>query len=65
MLAVLDCMIEKVGWTSYGSIVHYSLLETDRQSLAPDDPDYNLKDKTCLQLLAQTNDRVGEGAVPT
>ena len=54
VLAVLDSLIDAGGWTTNGSLVHYSILEADQSGFTPDCKEYQNGQKTCLQLIAQS-----------
>lgn len=57
VLAALDSLVDAGGWTTNGSLVHYSMLEADQSGLTPDCKDYHSGQQTCLQLIAQSGNQ--------
>ena len=59
MLSVLDSLIEPDSSSFYSdSLVHYTILECDRDGYAPDKLKFNKSEKSCIQLIATSGDKV-------
>ena len=58
VLAVLDTMIEPLEGQSNRCLVHYSILDADKDGRAPNDPHFHKKEKSCLHIIAKLNNKV-------
>ena len=59
MLAVLDTMMERLEDQYDTFVVHYSVLDGDREGRPPNDPHFSKAHKSCLHKIAKSNNKVG------
>ena len=57
VLTVLDSMMEKLEGQHDTYIVHYSVLDGDRQGRPPNDPHFDKAHKSCLHKIAKSNNK--------
>ncbi|NP_001191574.1 vanilloid receptor [Aplysia californica] len=55
-LAVLDCMIDKIGQTGHVR-VYYHILEADEKGRPPTHPDFQKNSRSCLHLMSKEGNK--------
>ena len=60
ILAILDCMMERVEGPSEAYVVHYRILDSDHDGREPTSPNFNNSHKSCLQKIAKSGNKVCE-----
>ena len=58
MLAILDTMMGRLEGQHDTFVVHYSVLDGDRQGRPPNDPHFDKAHKSCLHKIAKSNNKV-------
>ena len=58
MLAVLDTMMEPLEGQHNTYVVHYNILDGDRQGRPPNDSHFDKSHKSCLHKIAKSNNKV-------
>ena len=57
-MAVLGTMMEPLPGHINVVLVHYSILDGDRQGRSPSDRHFNRENKSCLHKIAKSNNKV-------
>ena len=58
ILAILDCMKERVEGEREAYLVHYRILDSDHNGRAPTSKSFNNSHKSCLQKIAKSGNKV-------
>ena len=58
VLAILDTMMERLEGQHDTFVVHYSVLDGDRQGRPPNDTHFDKAHKSCLHKIAKSNNKV-------
>lgn len=54
----LNTMMEELHGQKNTYLVHYKILDGDVKGRAPSDPHFDKKDKSCLHIIAKSNNKV-------